>query len=135
MKTCGKQCPTCPFVKTTKFINGNNFKWKIGKSLTCETKNVIYMVECKKENCHKQYIGETERCLKERFSDHKNYVRNKHLNQATGAHFNEPGHEIEHMQIIAIEKLQNKNPQYRKEKEKFFIQKFDTYYNGINRRP
>ena len=51
------------------------------------------------------------------------------------AHFNEPGHRIEHMKVIAIEKLKNKNTQYRKEKEKFFIQKFDSYHNGINKRP
>ena len=93
------------------------------------------MVECQKQNCGKQYIGETERSLKERFSDHKNYVKNHHLNQATGAHFNEPGHQIEHMKVIAIEKLKNKNTQYRKEKEKFFIQKFDSFHNGINKRP
>ena len=62
------------------------------------------MVEYQKENCGKQYIGKTKRSLKERFSDHKNYVRNYHLNQATGAHFNEPGHRIEHMKVIAIEK-------------------------------
>ena len=61
---------------------------KIGKLLTCETENIIYMVEYQKENCGKQYIGKTKRSIKERFSDHTNYVRNYHLNQATGAHFN-----------------------------------------------
>ena len=39
------------------------------------------------------------------------------------------------MKVIAIEKLKNKNTQYRKEKEKFFIQKFDSFHNGINKRP
>ena len=93
------------------------------------------MVEYQKENCGKQYIGKTKRSLKERFSDHKNYVRNYHLNQATGAHFNEPGHKIEQMKVIAIEKLKNKNTLYRKAKERFFIKKIDSYHNGINKRP
>ena len=54
---------------------------------------------CSKENTCVLFNS----CLKERFSDHKNNVRNKHVNQATGAHFNEPGYTIEDRKIIAIE--------------------------------
>ena len=133
MKTCGKQCPICPFINQVKTIEGNNFKWKIGKQLTCETKNIVYMIQC--EKCMKQYIGQSERSLKERISEHKGYIKNSHLEKATGAHFNERGHKIEHMKVCIIEKVNKSNEQYRKEREKFFIQKFNTYHDGINREP
>ena len=51
------------------------------------------MIECNK--CKIKYIGETERTLKERVGEHKNYIRQKHLNQPTGEHFNQPGHSID----------------------------------------
>ena len=68
MKKCGKSCQICPFIKETKIIKGNKFQWKIGKEVTCETTNVIYLIEC--EKCEKCYIGESERSLKERISEH-----------------------------------------------------------------
>ena len=133
MKRCGKQCKICPYINETKIIEGNDFKWKIGKQLTCETNNIIYMIECQK--CKKRYIGESERPLKERISEHKGYIRNNHTDKATGKHFNEKGHNLEDMMVCIIEKVKTSNEQYRKERERFFIQKFNTYHNGMNRAP
>ena len=65
----------------------------------------------------------------------KGYIKNNHLEKATGAHFNKNGHKIEHMKVCIIEKVNESNEQYRKEREKFFIQKFNTYHAGINRVP
>ena len=48
--------------------------------------------------------------LKERFSDHKGYVANHHLNKATGFHFNLPGHKIHHMTVTILEKIDSRNP-------------------------
>ena len=133
MKKCGKSCPICPFINETKTITGNNFNWKIGKQVTCETNNIIYLIHCDK--CQKRYIGESERSLKDRISEHKGYIKNKHLDKATGSHFNERGHNIENMKVCIIEKTKKSSDQYRKERERFFIQKFNTYHNGINRAP
>ena len=93
------------------------------------------MIECDKQNCKQRYIGETERTLNERFTEHKGYVKNKHLNQATGSHFNEPGHGLENMKVIIIEKSKQTNEPFRKEREKFFIQKFNTFKSGLNKKP
>ena len=43
--------------------------YQIKSHITCETSNVIYMVQCTK--CNLQYIGETKRRLKERFNEHR----------------------------------------------------------------
>ena len=37
--------------------------------MTCNTNNIIYMVQCTK--CNLQYIGETKRRLKDRFNEHR----------------------------------------------------------------
>ena len=69
----------------------------------------------------------------ERFSEHKGYVNNNKLNQATGAHFNLPGHSISDMSIMAIQKVYNRGAPYRKELEKEEISKFRSFRHGINK--
>ena len=80
-----------------------------------------------------QYIGETHRSLQDRFSEHKGYVANNHLNKATGQHFNSKGHKIHHMTVTIVEKVFSNDPQYRKAREKMFIEKFNTKYKGMNK--
>ena len=50
-----------------------HFPWTnqlhINSHITCETKNLIYMIQCNR--CHLQYIGETKRRLKDRFNEHR----------------------------------------------------------------
>ena len=89
------------------------------------------MLGCKR--CPQQYIGETDRSLKERFLEHKGYVNNRLVSKATGLHFNEKGHTISDMEVTVVEKIFNVDPQFRKQREKMFINKFNTNYRGINR--
>ena len=132
MKKC-LNCSSCPFIKegTTVEATQTKFKTDINVAANCETTNCIYMLGCRK--CPQQYIGETNRSLRERFLEHKGYVSKNMLTKATGAHFNEKGHKISDMQITVIEKLFNSDPQFRKQREKMYISKFNTKYKGINR--
>ena len=57
------------------------------------------------------------------------------MNKATGQHFNVPGHEIHHMKFTAIEQVKSEDPLYGREREKLFIRKFNTFFNGINKEP
>ena len=66
-----------PFVKNSKVVRSTK---------TSE------VVEIKKQKV--QYIGESEKSLKERFSQHLGYVYNEHINQATGEHFNSKWHTV-----------------------------------------
>ena len=82
---------------------------------------VIYMVHCILcPKCRFQYIGESERSLQDRFSEHKGYVVNKHLNKATGEHFN-------------LEKIYSQDEMVRKERETMFIRKINTKYKVLNK--
>ena len=87
----------------------------INKKVCCQDRNIIYCIGC--DICSIQYIGESDRSLQERFSEHKGYVANQHLQKATGHHFNTKGHKIHNM----IKKLRNGDPQFRKAREKILL--------------
>ena len=135
MKKCGKPCPTCPFVKEGKSIKYKKTNWEIYGKVNCETKNVIYLIECNKEPCKIRYIGETGRKLKERFDDHKIYTKSIIPTESTGEHFNTTGHSLHNGTITILEKVKKEYKNYRLEREKFYIKKFDTQTNGLNRKP
>ena len=133
MKKCTK-CPICPFVQPGKSVKStsNNTIIDINTSVNCQSQNIIYCISC--QNCRMQYIGESERSLQQRFSEHKGYAINKHLTKATGAHFNLPGHSASDMKVTILEKVHSMDPLVRKEREELFIRKFNTKYKGMNNR-
>ena len=85
----------------------------------------------KKETCNLKYIGESERSIKDIISEH--ITKNK--SQATGEHFNLPGHSLHDMEAIGLEIVYKKDILYRKERESYLIRKFNTYRTGINKQP
>ena len=129
-------CRVCPFIKESKSVNINqNTKWNINKTVNCGSMNVIYLIECDKENCpQSRYIGETSRCVRSRLAEHLGYIRSKVTDKATGAHFNLPGHSVANLKLTVIEQVKRQSNIYRKEREDYFIKKFDTYHSGLNRK-
>ena len=132
MKKCNN-CSICPFVKEGKSVQSTFSKCTvdINTSVNCQTRNILYCISC--EKCSLQYIGESERSLKERFSEHRGYVVNNLKNKATGEHYNKKGHKVSDMKITIIEKIFSLDPAVRKEREKFYINKFNTKYKGLNK--
>ena len=133
MKRCNK-CPICPFVQDCKSVKATstNTQVDINTSVNCKSENIIYCISCKK--CRVQYIGESERSLQERFSEHRGYVTNNQVTKATGQHFNLPGHRASDMMVTIIEKVHSLDPLVRKEREELYIMKFNTKYKGLNKR-
>ena len=82
-----------------------------------------------------KYVGETSRIIKFRLADHRGYVNTQDLTKATGEHFNSPGHSLSDLSITVLEKVRSDDDLYRKEREKYFIRKFNTFYKGLNRQP
>ena len=124
MRKCN-QCGVCSFVYEGKTVQATatNYKMDINSTVDCSSKNVIYLLGCNK--CPQQCIGETERMLKERFSEHKGYVSTQNISKATGAHFNLKGHSVSDMRIKVLEKVPPHELQFRK-KERNFISKSST---------
>ena len=135
MKRCGKQCPACPFVKEGKYVNSKKSTWTISSVVNCESRNIIYLIECNKAGCKERYIGESSRPLKERMKEHVDYVKRLFPTQATGQHFNMPGHDLSNMTVTILEKVTKYDDSYRQEREKLLFRKFNTFYQGLNRQP
>ena len=135
MKKCQQTCSICPYVLETKSVKGPGFNWTIRGSVNCKTKNIVYMIICNKDKCKMQYIGETNLKLRKRILQHRGYIQNNMLSQATGSHFNLPGHDESNMTVLVLERVKKNDELYRKEREKYLIRKFNTFFKGINRMP
>ena len=135
MSRCNKaNCTSCPYIKEGKGIKINEESWTINRKLDCNSYNIVYAIICKKEACRQVYIGETKRILKFRLADHRGYVLNKQTNQATGHHFNLPGHSLSDLQITAIEQVRKNDVIYRRQREEYHIRRFNTLHQGINKK-
>ena len=111
------------------------FTWNIDSKVDCTTENIVYLIQCNKENClENKYIGETEKPMHERLSQHRGYVT-RNTQDATGRHFNRPGHTLGNMNITILERVWSNDPIYRKERERYHIRKFNSYYQGMNGSP
>ena len=91
------------------------------------------MIECEKDKCKQRYIGQTGRLLQFRIADHRGYITNQVTSWATGAHLNLPGHSLADMKFTVIEQVRYNSDLYRRERETYHINKFNTFYQGLNR--
>ena len=62
------------------------------------------------------------------------YLDHRDFRQATGRHFNLPGHQKSHMSITVLESINTDDQAYRKRRESEYIQQFNLKYKGMNRR-
>ena len=73
-----------PLLKKEKKVKLNKSTWTIGSVVNCESSNIVYLIECQKEQCKERYIGESSRPLKERVKEHVGFIRRLFPSQATG---------------------------------------------------
>ena len=90
------------------------------------------MIECQKDGCKKRYIGHTKRKLKKRLAEHRGYVINRKGGRVTGYHFNSRGHSVSDLAITVLEIVESNKIGLLEERERFFIQKFNTILEGLN---
>ena len=72
--------------------------------------------------------------LKARLSDHRGYNNRQIVSVTTGDHFNLPGHSLANMKVSILEAVKKNDDLNRKERETYFINKFNTYYHGLNKK-
>ena len=131
-KCIESSCSICPFVKNSKEIHSttNNENFPINGSFDCQTTCVVYLITCQK--CKKQYVGQTGRQLKNRIQNHIYYT--KQNKETTGSHFNLPGHSQSNISVQVIEKVFPNTPNFRLEREDFWIKKINTtFLKGLNK--
>lgn len=107
-------------------------KYKIHDSLSCRSSNIVYLITCRR--CNIQYVGETGRPLGDRLTDHRSNIRNK-KDTPIGIHFNQPGHSIDDVAAVAIEKIADDGNTLmrRRQREAFWQAKLGTIHpRGLN---
>ena len=45
------------------------------------------------------------------------------------------GHSLSDLEVIILEQVPSQDPLYRKERERYLIRKFNSFYNGMNKSP
>ena len=129
-------CLACSYIMEGKNIDekiykGKKLKWNIGRALSCDSKNVIYVFFLSLLFCKEQYIG-MKQDVRERMYQHVGYVRNKTLTSSTREYFNLPGHVIINMKFSILEQVSSNNPLYAMKRDKILIRKFNSFHAGIN---
>ena len=134
---CGHpRCRTCQHIWTedTFVSTTTGCSYHVRATATCKTRNVIYLIQCRK--CKLQYVGETQNPLHIRLNGHRSDIRNKKLEKPVAAHFNTPGHSINNLSIMVIERMKNEDPDLRKKRESYWIHHLQSLsLTGMNLDP
>lgn len=137
-QSCGSiRCGTCSHAMTGDSFSSttNNKIYHYLQNNNCASKNIIYLITCAK--CRQQYVGETQRELRQRVTDHRHCIRNK-VKTPVGLHFNRPDHTLEDLRVTVLESLYGwgDNVELRREKERQWQVKLGTIFpRGINDSP
>jgi hypothetical protein len=75
-----------------------------------------------------KYVGKTKRIMRFWHADPRRFVTNQIEALATEHHFNSPGHSLSDLSITKLERVRSNHELYRKEWEKYFTRKFNTFY-------
>ncbi len=110
-KPCtGVRCKTCPFISRDLFVFSSIANKPIvnslQKSADCSTTGLVYLIKCKK--CQMQYVGQTNRALRERCGQHRRSVEANSLSTLLVKHFNSDGHSINDMTIQVLQIVSDK---------------------------
>ena len=110
---CKGKCDLCRnFLKETEIFTSarTNRIYPIRQHLNCKSKNVIFLVTCKK--CSVQYIGSTSNEFKVRFRNHKSTMLTKKNTCEVAIHFNKEKHVISDFEFVIVEQICNLSDNY-----------------------
>ena len=105
---CTAKCDLCKkFLKESNCFTSTSTSrtYPITQILSCKSKNVIYLVTCKK--CNVQYVGSTSNEFKIRFRNHKSSMITKKRTCEVAIHFNKEPHTLKDFEFLIIEQLCN----------------------------
>ena len=137
-------CSKCNFCRnhwkqTSRFnslITGCNFKVPVkghATRLTCNSKNVIYLITCNK--CEAQYVGLTSQKIKERIGQHIRHIKKNDLSTYLVRHFNNNDHDISDIRVNIIDYItDNKESSHElMDLENYWIRTLNSVYPfGLN---
>ena len=122
------RCGLCKYIK-----EGSSFKFKgetffIHSNMSCTVKHVINVIECR--GCGKYYIGETNN-LRNRVTLHNQHTRHEQLRKIpVSGHIASCSNTDPKYYIFPFFKMRTDSVIERREKEKYFIQKYKPDLNS-----
>ena len=139
--TGGKRCSLCPFsgaasdgrtiIQQVKIHHSGEIV-SIKETITCKDSFCKYILTCKR--CKKQYAGLTTRQVYLRFDEHLASIMDPNTTCPVGLHWQEPGHRVQDLEFIPIEKLGgSRDPAILRQRESDLINRLDLIRKGLNR--
>ena len=126
-----KNCDICNYLieGPTFLFKKIDFTFRVNKNMSCNTMNCIYVLQC--NGCQDLYIGETSN-FRLRVNLHKHHVsKNCGLNVSRHIHDCARNKDTK-FKIMPFYKVTGDDSKIRKEKEKYFITKFQPSLNANN---
>lgn len=128
-------CKCCPVMsRKVKIQSSYNHKsYSTAKHSNCSTRNVIYLLECKKCSKGNQYVGQTKRSLSQRLAGHRAAFKVKTRLPIYKHFINSPGHVFG--RDIKLSILEKTTTALLDAREKHWIETLQTVYpRGLNSR-
>ena len=101
--------------------------------LTCHSKNVIYLITCKK--CEVQYVGLTTQKIRDRIGQHIRHIKSNDLSTFLVSHFNNIDHDLNDIKVSIIDYITHNISDSHEllELENYWIRTLNTMYPfGLN---
>jgi len=136
--TCENRCDLCTnYLESSKKFTSysTNRFYCIKQHLSCKSKNIIYLISCKK--CRVQYVGSTRNEFKVRFRNHKSAMLTKKTTCEVAIHFNSAPHKLSDFSFMCIESIHNLEniEQNLLNREAYWCTQLFTYQPfGLNKR-
>lgn len=127
------RCLVCKAMQQTSTAQSSNSEYslKIRGNMTCDTSNVIYLIEC--NVCRMQYIGQTGTSFRLRFNNHKAHAKTRPT-LPLSRHLSLPDHSFDKLSVTLLETGFRSNRE-REQRESYVIYRFNTIKKGINEDP
>ena len=84
-----------------------------------KTTQLNYLIQFSK--CGLQYIGETENRLHIKMNGHRSDINTRKTEKPVAAHFNQPDHSLDDLQVMGIEKIHTNNARWRKQRKSLYF--------------
>ena len=134
-------CSMCPFtgpaadkktVVTQVTIHHSGMTIAITQAITCRDSYCLYVLSCKKPGCMKQYAGLSSRPLYQRFAEHLYSTTDITTSSPVGKHWQLPGHTLQHLEFLPVEKLWTRCKVTLRQRERDLINTTGVLGAGLN---
>ena len=140
VQNCGKSCVICKRTYASgELVQGprHGCVTTYDRTIGCRSVNVVYGIWCNVCRCV-CYVGETGGCLYTRIQNHLSSIRasNPAVSLPVRLHFLAPGHSIDDVWVVGLERVWSQDVEYRRSREKRWMNLLGTQggKEGMNKR-